>query len=1341
MELAGEACEKKERSCRPTKMAICSKKHMDCSDEECVQRECPTVDCAAPPPPHCRKSEENGPDGCPLFPCDFVCDESCSDEEIMECEVKSVMEGTEFECRKPDPASEAKCEVIGCRLPSCMPPPEGCEYIPVDKMNFFGCPVMPCGRLHCPAQSCEKMAAVRCAHDREFRKDCIMDDVTGDPMCIPPLCPVVDCQSLAKPGCKFVAAKAEDLLLVDKNGCPKFPCGREVCERTCNKEQMQECCDPALPPSECGECIADEGDNFHCLPREHLCENMEMCVPAPGCVFEPWGARQKKKACEHPCGKEVCRAFNPCDEMECAEDETCHVPQVPGILSGFEAGICVPKRIDDPCAQCESGRCVKHARSSSKPVECLPVDPCENVECPFGMVCLEYDSATSERGEPTCVDVSIGRCREACGDEEECRLVREESDHMTTEVYKCARPEAEKPVKDIDMCGFLGFPCFGDDEECMVIDGEPQCEIPGEHVRNYDEIDPCAMITCDEGMLCSVEQGLYAVCEPAILSLCTGIWCPENHVCDELTGACLPLECDGQCGEGMTCVNDNGFHFCAPDFEDMCPDTWTHLQGVCQVDEDCGADGGMFCPGPEDPEACVSQSCKCDPFTGLATECSSACHEDFRRCLPNKWSCTDAEMSAEEKGWCCRFKEIGCDSYQCEPTEHDHPMMWSKERKEWCNQRSGGMLYSGIEVQDLLEWGQNAKDTLNDENENNDIEGHFADAFNCFTSEPDFFFEKAQYCCNKFGVHCPAASYDCSAGRRKDWDEAKRGYCCMFEDKGCRKKDRPTYDCTTDERWSRKKKRFCCDAHPELCEEVKPLFTCENGDVTQWSDKKKYFCCEKRGLGCSADTAEEGPFHCDALSFVSGAVETSARRREWCCRNHRVGCQSEEQCFTPTLFTDPATDLNTLADMKDKCCRDTGVGCQFTCEFDSAAIGAMTAPQKRFCCDVKGVGCDMAELTAKKEEGVLEQQKSHRASAMVSLSFKLDYNDVGENLAGFVEECTRSLTYGMLSIDDELEGSLSIMSVGPAGKRGEKPKNGTSLHKQWMDIPSEWSLHCGGLNKTVLEKLNSLPKEATEDIPLIDIDNFGARRGASTLNNDNEKAADGGESVVSVEVMVNGECTECVQKHVDVLTQLSGNPQLLAQSYGGDGRSLVACDSCAPVMMMAPKENQNQNKDTTADGGAHEDEDSDSAVGAIVAGLFAAAIAVGIAGVFITKHKRAKAGQDNLAAFTQDTELIQLQDDIDREQALPEPADAAQAEPKEMEMTVTSAEPALSASVPAEVGAGATPTLSAGVPAARSRARSQMSATGGATPSMTPITPPRRRSPAPGTAPAPVMSV
>merc|ERR1712228_442759 len=130
-------------------------------------------------------------------------------------------------------------------------------------------------------------------------------------------------------------------------------------------------------------------------------------------------------------------------------------------------------------------------------------------------------------------------------------------------------------------------------------------------------------------------------------------------------------------------------------------------------------------------------------------------------------------------------------------------------------------------------------------------------------------------CCS-----CEAAAEQYNCFTRERWSQKKKKWCCAKKQLGCPPKPAKQYNCFTRESWSQKKKKWCCakkqlgcppavdcsdmqcafDICPDgkgrrpvgkdccSCEAAAEQYNCFTRE--RWSQKKKKWCCAKKQLGC-----------------------------------------------------------------------------------------------------------------------------------------------------------------------------------------------------------------------------------------------------------------------------------------------------------------------------------------------------------------------------------------------------------------------------------------------------------------------------------------------------------
>ncbi|KAJ9470515.1 G-protein coupled receptor [Diplonema papillatum] len=832
-------------SCTSRALRLCGQEYKDCAvsvngEESCIARQCPATGCTVKKP-DCRRREEIGNDGCPLYPCDFNCPAECSDADERKCALtaglSTVLASTT--CMKNN--GVAVCEPAPCPQPRCATPAEGCRREDDDRVNeLTGCPLFPCGKVIC--DSCTKEQRVRCATLYDHIRNCVRvpDAVTGTAAaeCVAVECPEVDCDPPM--GCSY---KAEEKPSLDEYGCRKNPCGKLKCDTDeCSASDQKACCDPSAFASSCKKCVM-VGSNATCIDRPCAAAS-RMCLALPGCTYAAAPTIATTGVCDvaDPCGKMTCEAYDACSAMNCSTGMACKlVGSVPK---------CV--KVNDACDDCPSGECKKRGGA----IECIDRLPCDGVSCQDGTACVARD------GKPVCVNAHSAPCG-GCAAGEECVSKRQGSrgGSIVTE-FVCEKKE-EKALCSLDECACSGDPC-ATGEACVVRkSGEHECvELEDKDV----EVTGCNAVICAADEVCKVEAGVPK-CAADADAVCRGTWCPEGQYCSKLAGGCVAPSC-GNCTAGK-CVHHDTFDMCVPLL--YCPSNWTWIDNACREDADCA--DGFFCPSATTTHlnAFVPSHCDCNPETGKPGKCSSSVHNELRRCLPKEWSCDVASKDTwgkEEKAWCCSRRQVGCTVYDCKVQGAEGPETWNSDKKKWCCAATNGTL--GCD-----------------------------DGFNCFTKEK-WTMKKAQWCCEHKQMSCPAPEFDCeeSADNATAWESRKKKYCCSTAQVGCTVDTKPIYNCSSTERWSTEKRDYCCSEYGKGCRQNKPAYDCDTEDedeIAAWTQEHKAFCCASSSRGCAADNSTVGPFVC-----LENTFEDSEVRRKWCCENRNVGCRAQLWCAKAT---------------------------------------------------------------------------------------------------------------------------------------------------------------------------------------------------------------------------------------------------------------------------------------------------------------------------------------------------------------------------------------------------------------------------------------------------------
>ena len=208
-----------------------------------------------------------------------------------------------------------------CKMPKCRPATDGCKYVEDLTKKENGCPRYPCGRMECEADGGDDDDENETEDEAEGETE---DEAEGeteeedqseeqaDPQNLQ-LCPMPICMPAA-PGCEYVKDNTKN-----KNGCPKYPCGRKKC-RALEEEDMPDMpcknvictlalCQPGqttVPanPTEGKCCNSCEGVADLSVKCDHVKCSIDICKPGQTTVF----ADPKKGRC--------------CDTCEGQPDET-----------------------------------------------------------------------------------------------------------------------------------------------------------------------------------------------------------------------------------------------------------------------------------------------------------------------------------------------------------------------------------------------------------------------------------------------------------------------------------------------------------------------------------------------------------------------------------------------------------------------------------------------------------------------------------------------------------------------------------------------------------------------------------------------------------------------------------------------------------------------------------------------------------------------------------------------------------------------------------------------------------------------------------------------------------
>ncbi len=374
-----------------------------------------------------------------------------------------------------------------------------------------------------------------------------------------------------------------------------------------------------------GDCDAPE-------PVEETCDGTD--DDCDGAIDE-----QLEQACDSACGigTEICveGAWGGCTALDPIE-ETCN-----GLDDDCDGTLDeqLMRPCQTPCGEgmqaCEGGRWSACPAAAASPevcdgqdndcdgvtdemVECpgesacvrgVCADPCQNQECPPGLMCeggycIEEPCRACRAFEICRADACVDPCAETdCAEGEYCRegacepgdCVEGGCDPGKVCVGGACLPD------DCDLINCAaGFGCrLG---QCFATCVELPCAADERCIGGMCMIDPCAGVQCDDGQRCADGE-----CEA---DPCAGQSCAAGEVC--AGGACAEDPClAARCPTGSTCaVAADGEVECRPDVPDPEPEPDPEPDpcdgGVC--------DGGP--PSPEPTPAVDDESCRAAPGDG-----------------------------------------------------------------------------------------------------------------------------------------------------------------------------------------------------------------------------------------------------------------------------------------------------------------------------------------------------------------------------------------------------------------------------------------------------------------------------------------------------------------------------------------------------------------------------------------------------------------------------------------------------------------------------------------------------------------------------------------------------
>merc|ERR1712228_471144 len=135
------------------------------------------------------------------------------------------------------------------------------------------------------------------------------------------------------------------------------------------------------------------------------------------------------------------------------------------------------------------------------------------------------------------------------------------------------------------------------------------------------------------------------------------------------------------------------------------------------------------------------------------------------------------------------------------------------------------------------------------------------------------------------------------------------------------------YNCFTREKWSQKKKKWCC-AKKQLGCPPKPAKQYNCFTRESWSQKKKKWCCAKKQLGCPPTPAPPNP----AKQYNCFTRESwSQKKKKWCCAKKQLGCPPAVDCSDMQCAFDICPDGKGRRPVGKDCCSCEAAAEQYNC--------------------------------------------------------------------------------------------------------------------------------------------------------------------------------------------------------------------------------------------------------------------------------------------------------------------------------------------------------------------------------------------------------------------------
>eukprot|EP01060_Flectonema_neradi_P036812 TRINITY_DN71_c0_g1_i1.p1 TRINITY_DN71_c0_g1~~TRINITY_DN71_c0_g1_i1.p1 ORF type:complete len:1244 (+),score=308.24 TRINITY_DN71_c0_g1_i1:83-3814(+) len=849
-------------------------------------------------------------------------------------------------CR-PDNTNQTNCSLT-CPYPEKCVVMQGQEQC-VMMNNTGGNPGGPkdCSNMTCPSGTmCDMQmgypncrpdnmnqtnCSLACPHPEKCvvlqgREQCVMMNNTGNPKdCSNMTCPsgtMCDMQ-MGYPNCR------PDNMTQDcsKMKCqPGTMCVMDLGIATC-KPMVADCsnttCQPGLA------CVMENGipsckppnmdcANMTCSPDEKCTVTMGMPMCVPKNMTDCGGMKcQNGMKCGMLMGVATCLPMTCSPTEPCPSGQTCTTVQqmsvcvpnnvtvncsllnCPSMGMRCETGAAGPMCVELTCATMPCGGFMKCETQNGKPM-CVPAvkASCDTLQCGSGMTC------TMSPNGPMCEPSKSGMCGGvggmACPDNFKCEVpacsgtsdclgvcVPKTLDEGEVCMSKTTMMDNSYLCKIGTSCREVAssgrFTCQATTEARCTVDtcaSTQRCVFENNLPKCIDiQKDPCDM--CKTNEICSIDK------------IAGTVKCEALNACQELRRlqGKEPCDSDSLCkinGNAATCSNGQ------QPTEDKCagkavssPDSTV---AYCSSSGRCPP--GFACTG------CAS-NCKCDIFTGNEI-CSKVMCRPTCELSPVAIPCMDLvsrNMSKEERDYCCKEENIGCEVYDCMQSS---PMN-SASQKAFC-----GLFPSG-------RWC-----------------GNTTTGWDCLSEPSMWSFAQRKYCCESEGFGCPVSPYDCSVDAGSVNFVNEDGLTIAIEDTA---------------NWPAEHKAHCCELSQTGCE--KPVdVNCSNPENSPiWSKSKRQACCSKNNTGCEPKK-EKSDADIELLKKCQMATISEEQRKKCCDIGLRCSA-AVHNCYEGTSWNDTK---------KDWCCTRENSGCPFDCTMKTT-----DTTQSLKCCESKGLQCTAAQ--------------------------------------------------------------------------------------------------------------------------------------------------------------------------------------------------------------------------------------------------------------------------------------------------------------------------------------------------------------------------------------------